>query len=578
MVAALGAAVSRQQTSTIQAQVRDQHGNYQAMEWNVTGQGSTLFLAGRELSPSLSRRAADLETVAAISMATARILDMDRLLQEVVDVTRERFDLYHAHIYRLNAGSDALELAAGAGDVGREMVARGQLIPLDQANSPVAEAARSHRVVLREVLPSDLFLPHPLLPQTRSEMAVPMIVGDQLVGVLDVQDDAPGRFDETDAHIFTTLAAQTAVAMENARSFARAQEAVAETNVLMRLLTREGWEGYLGERSEVGGYLYDAGRTAPLSSRQDRSKAPLAGEEALTIQRLQVHDQVIGELALVAGEGTLDDEAGEVIAAVAEQLSARLENLRLTTTTQMALTETASLYQAGSELNRANSYADVLDVLHQHTVAGRNASASVLVLFDQPWTAGRKPAHFAVVAYRSGFELDADLMQRVAPPIFGLAGERMQPESPTFIADVTAASALPAEVRAFFSNKLQGQSALFVPLTLGGQWIGYLTTAYRERASLSDADLQRVTTLAGQAAAAVQSIYLLQAAEERARQERILRELSTRVRNVTDIDLLMKTAVREIGQVLGRETFLYLGADEQPARPEHREQQGLETG
>jgi hypothetical protein len=57
----------------------------------------------------------------------------------------------------------------------------------------------------------------------------------------------------------------------------------------------------------------------------------------------------------------------------------------------------------------------------------------------------------------------------------------------------------------------------------------------------------------------------------------VLRELSARVRNVTDIDLIMKTAVREIGQVLGRETFLYLGDDEAPA-PQHGENRGPENG
>lgn len=530
----------------------------------------------RRVEEALSRQARDLETVARISTATATLLDLERLLQEVVDVTRERFDLYHAHIYLLNAAGDALELTAGAGDVGREMVKQGRRIALTQEKSLVAQAARDRRsVMVNDVRQEEGFLPHPLLPQTRSEMAAPMIAGDRLVGVLDIQDDSAGRFDEVDAHIFTTLAAQTAAAMQNARSFARAQEAIAESGVLTRLLTREGWEGYLQQQAETRGYLFDAEQVTPVLPLEDSAPPLAADEEAFVVTPLAVHDAVIGKLALQVGDAEFDGEAAELVAAIAEQLSARLENLRLTNATQMALTETASLYRAGSDLNRANSYADVLDVLRRHTVAGRDASASALVLFDRPWTPDRKPERFAVAAYHAGFDLPAETMQRVAPLLFGLAGETLQPDRPTFVADVEQERALPAEVRRFYTRELQGKSALFAPLALGGQWIGYLTAAYPEQTTIAEADRQRLTTLAGQAAAAVQSIYLLQAAEERARQERLLRELSTRVRSVTDIDLIMKTAVREIGQVLGRETFLYLG-DEQAAAGRPPETNGPE--
>lgn len=532
----------------------------------------------RRVEEALRGQAANMETVAQISVATATLLDTERLLQEVVDITRERFDLYHAHIYLLNAAGDALELAAGAGDVGREMVAQGRRIRLSQENSLLTQAARSRRSqTANDVRGQEDFLPHPLLPQTRSEMAVPMIFGEQLIGVLDVQDDAVGRFDEVDAHIFMTLAAQTAVAVENARSFARAQAAIAESSVLMRVLTREGWENYLQQQAETRGYLYDAERVAPVVPLDESAAFPAGDENAPVARPLAVHDEVIGELALFSGDSAFDDEAAGLIAAVADQLSARLENLRLTSATEMALSDTASLYRASSDLNRANSYADVLDVLRRHTVAGRHGSASAIVLFDRPWTPERKPERFAVAAYHASFDLPTETMQRMAPPLFGLMGVLLQPDSPTLIADIEQERALPAEVRRFYAEILQGKSALFAPLALGGQWIGLLTAAYPQQNTIDEADMQRLTTLVGQAAAAVQSIYLLQAAEERARQERVLRELSTRVRNVTDIDLIMKTAVREIGQALGRETFVYLG-DEETSPPQYGENRGPENG
>ena len=97
------------------------------------------------------------------------------------------------------------------------MVAEGWSIPLDREQSLVARAARDRQgVTINDVQAEPGFMPNPLLPDTRSEMAVPMLVGDRVVGVLDVQADDIGRFTAEDIRIQTTLAAQIAVALENA--------------------------------------------------------------------------------------------------------------------------------------------------------------------------------------------------------------------------------------------------------------------------------------------------------------------------------------------------------------------------
>ncbi len=168
--------------------------------------------------------ARELGVVATVSTATATITDTSRLLQEVVDQTKKAFGFYHAHIYLLNDAGDTLELAAGAGDVGRQMVAEGRQILLNAERSLVARAARTRTgTVVNDVQADPEFLPNILLPDTRSEQAVPMIVGDRVIGVLDVQSEFLNRFTEIDVSIETTLAAQVAVALQNARSFSQIQ-------------------------------------------------------------------------------------------------------------------------------------------------------------------------------------------------------------------------------------------------------------------------------------------------------------------------------------------------------------------
>lgn len=182
----------------------------------------------------LAKRAIELEAVAQVSTAVTTILEVDRLLQEVADLTKERFALYHTHIYLLNEQEDTLYLAAGAGEVGRQMKAQEWQIPLKLKHSLVARVARSRQgVVVNDVRQAPDFLQNPLLPDTRAELAVPLVAGDQLLGVLDVQADEVNHFTDEDVRIQTTLAAQVAVALQNAARYEQTQQALTEQRRLL---------------------------------------------------------------------------------------------------------------------------------------------------------------------------------------------------------------------------------------------------------------------------------------------------------------------------------------------------------
>ncbi|MCS6836509.1 MAG: GAF domain-containing protein [Anaerolineae bacterium] len=196
----------------------------------------TSVVASRRAALETRKRAAELETIARVSAATTTILDEDELLQAVADLTKESFGLYHAHIYLLSEDGKTLELAAGAGEAGRIMLERHHSIPLNREHSLVARAARTRQVVIsNDVTQEPDFLPNPLLPETRSEMAVPMIVGDELIGVLDVQASVINRFTAQDAQIKTTLADQVAIAVRNAEAFERERKTVARLREVDRL-------------------------------------------------------------------------------------------------------------------------------------------------------------------------------------------------------------------------------------------------------------------------------------------------------------------------------------------------------
>jgi signal transduction histidine kinase len=232
--------------------------------WNDVRQtGSLLLLSeevisftGKELLPYLSiiqqitnalenqglleqteKRADQLESVATLSNTASALLDPEKLLQDVVDLTKEQFGLYHVHIYLTDEAGESLLLASGAGEIGRQMVAEQHFIAVDAEQSLVARAVREKKaIIVNNVENEPGFLPNPLLPDTRSEMAVPMIVGNTILGIFDVQQAQNlGGFSKEDAAIYTTLAAQVAVALQNARLYAEQAATVTQLRELDRL-------------------------------------------------------------------------------------------------------------------------------------------------------------------------------------------------------------------------------------------------------------------------------------------------------------------------------------------------------
>ncbi|MBV6396106.1 MAG: hypothetical protein HFACDABA_01694 [Anaerolineales bacterium] len=188
------------------------------------------------LEDRVNERTQALALVAEISAATASILEFSRLLQAVTNLTKERFNLYHAHIYLLDEEGKNLNLSAGAGEAGRVMVSEKHSIPLSREQSLVARAARERKgVIVNDVTQAPDFQPNPLLPDTRSELAVPMIFADRVIGVFDIQSERAGRFTESDANIQTALAAQLASSIQNARSFEESR-AQAKLEALVNLI------------------------------------------------------------------------------------------------------------------------------------------------------------------------------------------------------------------------------------------------------------------------------------------------------------------------------------------------------
>jgi putative methionine-R-sulfoxide reductase with GAF domain len=182
----------------------------------------------------LEQRARIIETSASVSRRLSTILDQEQLVAEVVQQVQTAFDYYHAHIYLIDEATRDLVMAGGTGEAGQMMLADGHKIPWGKGLTGRA-AATADAVLVPDVSQEESWLPNPLLPETKSEVAVPIVLGERVLGVLDVQHNDVGGLGEADVGLLQSVAGQVAIALQNARIFTEVRERAEQEALTSRI-------------------------------------------------------------------------------------------------------------------------------------------------------------------------------------------------------------------------------------------------------------------------------------------------------------------------------------------------------
>ncbi|HIE38110.1 MAG TPA: GAF domain-containing protein, partial [Anaerolineae bacterium] len=363
-------------------------------------------------------------------------------------------------------------------------------------------------------------------------------------------------FTDEDVAVLQTLADQVALAIENARLLEEAQERVREIGLLLGRRGREGWRQMVAERPGWG-YAYDGIEVMP------RDAAKAAEEEPELRVPLEVRGEPIGHLDLVLPDRPPTPDEVVLARAVAEQASLALENARLFQETQRALREAEALYRASRAFGTATSLQEIVrGAAEVAAVLGFSACSLTLVTAaDEERVPTQGDIHSVLIAEEEFIPIpsmaDFTIVDRTAA--------RIALRDPGFILIYPDAedpqAAIPDEVRETMRN-MGMRGMVTVGLEARGRPLGFLTFSSTDPVvDFLEERAHRVRTVADQVAIAVESRRLFEQTRRRAERERLRAEIASRVRASTEVDTILRTAIRELGRALrASDGLIRLGA------------------
>jgi GAF domain-containing protein len=298
----------------------------------------------KERTADLEKRAVQLQAVSSVANAIATVQDLNTILPAITNLVGERFGFYHAGIFLVDQANEYAVLRAANSEGGKRMLERRHRLPLD-TNSMVgfATSLGLPRIAL-DVGADAVYFSNPDLPETRSEMALPLRVGDRVIGALDVQSTQMNAFVQEDIEVLTVLADQVAIALENSRLFSEAKAALAESQLTVDQYVRQEWKSF-SRHTRQNGFIFDGRQIAPLiaqgqSERLKRTaqtgRLSLEKDSANVAVPIKLRGQTIGMLEVKPKKGRRqwsDDEIA-LLEAAADRAAFALENARLVESAQ----------------------------------------------------------------------------------------------------------------------------------------------------------------------------------------------------------------------------------------------------
>lgn len=311
-------------------------------------------------------------------------LDLQQLLNDTINTTRDEFDFYHVQVFLIDEKREYANLVASTGEAGKILLARNHRLPVG-SQSVIGRVSQVPEPVIAQDTDADtVHADNEILPDTRSELAIPLIDAGQVIGALDVQSTLSNAFQPIDIQALQIIANQLAVAIRNARLFEDAQRNINEnkrlvfeyeTNLrevdrLNRSLTQRAWDTYISQ-SYVDGVTLENDRFVPKAewtpdmqraAQQQQVQTQISDNESTIAIPIVLRGQPLGAIEVVVADTNNLTDTIEMVQAISQRLAISLESARLFEETQEASLQEQQINEIVSSYETALTIDELLHV------------------------------------------------------------------------------------------------------------------------------------------------------------------------------------------------------------------------
>lgn len=576
-----------------------------------------LRLINRELDQRVAERTRDLEkrsvqlqTASEVARDATATLDIEKLLNDTVHLISERFGFYHASVFLIDDAKEyAVIRAASRSEGGQRMLARGHKQAIGREGIVGHVADTGEPLVVLDVGREAVSLVNPDLPNTRSEVALPLVSHGRTIGVLDVQTDQPVTFTNEDVATLQTMADQLANAIESAQLYMAEQQRRQEAETLYRaaqalattLDLPQVLEGILSELRQVvaydgasvqllrdgqlkiiGGYGFPnldelLGITFDLSKDDNpngevvRRRAPVIVDDAPSLYEefrrephatigiqswlgvpLMLGDRLIGMLALDKREpGFYTPEHAQLASAFAAQAAVAIENARLYEEAQRHVEELTALHNIDVAMISSLELDEVLSIIYEQI----GEALDVITFYVALCGKGGDVIHARMVVEEG--ERKPPFTLKVERG--GLAARVIHTRQSLWVDDLEEQDDLSVEA-GIISRPMR--SLMVLPLIVRDQVVGVISAQSAKPHVFDENDRQLFSDIAHQVAIAITNIQLYQEVSRRLAEAELIQEVVMAVASTLDFDLVLERTVKALHRALGIGRLGFLLPDE----------------
>lgn len=302
-------------------------------------------------SQDLQRRVVQIRTAAEISRSLGTILNPQELLQHVADLIQTRFDLYYVGVFLVDDSRRFASLAAGTGEAGEKMIAENHQLSVGGSSMIGWATTHGKPRISQDVGQENIRFRNPHLPLTRSELALPLTTGKQVIGAISVQSTQMNAFDEDDITVLQSIADSLSIALENARLFQEFEKSLREIEQLNRQYMTDSWQNIWAENQEDDLSLEKGAVPAGLNVNEYNIPLKLRG------------DQVIGNISLSTEQADFSPDEKEFIEAISNQAALALESARLLDEANKRVERERAIRELTTEFARALDFESLLHTI-----------------------------------------------------------------------------------------------------------------------------------------------------------------------------------------------------------------------